>query len=410
MITVEYERPKLYAKQEAAFFNLARLVGIEATTKAGKTVGGIAWLVEQAFRGKPGWNYWWVAPITAQAQIAFTRMKAGLPRGTYTSNETKKTIELLTGQIIWFKGADKPDSLYGEDVYAAVIDEGSRVKEGAWHAVRSTLTATRGPIRIIGNVKGRKNWFYKLCRRAEGVMPINPTQMQYHKIVAVDAVRAGVLDMEEVNAARQDLPEDVFKELYEAEPSDDAGNPFGIAAIRKIRIPKMSDREPITWGWDFARKMDFTVGIALDDRGHVCRFERWQRPWQETIADIKSLTGHIQAFCDSTGVGDAIVSALQENGGSNFEGYLFTGPSKQKLMESLKMAIHHSEIWVPEGSLIIDEMEEFEYQYTRTGVRYSAPDGAHDDCVCSLALANLGRQAHKGLDVWERAFGDGAPN
>ena len=25
--------------------------------------------------------------------------------------------------------------------------------------------------------------------------------------------------------------------------------------------------------------------------------------------------------------------------------------------------------------------------YTRTGVRYSAPEGAHDDCVCMLALA-----------------------
>ena len=34
-----------------------------------------------------------------------------------------------------------------------------------------------------------------------------------------------------------------------------------------------------------------------------------------------------------------------------------------------------------------DELETFEYVYTRTGVRYSAPDGLHDDCVCALALA-----------------------
>ena len=56
--------------------------------------------------------------------------------------------------MLWFKGADKPDALYGEDVYAAVIDEASRCKEEAWHAVRSTLTATRGPIRIIGSGLG----------------------------------------------------------------------------------------------------------------------------------------------------------------------------------------------------------------------------------------------------------------
>jgi hypothetical protein len=33
------------------------------------------------------------------------------------------------------------------------------------------------------------------------------------------------------------------------------------------------------------------------------------------------------------------------------------------------------------------ELETFEYEYTRTGVRYSAPEGLHDDCVCALALA-----------------------
>jgi hypothetical protein len=31
------------------------------------------------------------------------------------------------------------------------------MKEDAWTAIQSTLTATRGPVRIIGNVKGKKN-------------------------------------------------------------------------------------------------------------------------------------------------------------------------------------------------------------------------------------------------------------
>ena len=35
----------------------------------------------------------------------------------------------------------------------------------------------------------------------------------------------------------------------------------------------------------------------------------------------------------------------------------------------------------------ISELEAFEYEYTRTGVRYTAPPGMHDDCVCALALA-----------------------
>jgi FkbM family methyltransferase len=34
------------------------------------------------------------------------------------------------------------------------------------------------------------------------------------------------------------------------------------------------------------------------------------------------------------------------------------------------------------------ELENFEYEYTRTGVKYSAPSGMHDDAVNSIALAN----------------------
>ena len=33
------------------------------------------------------------------------------------------------------------------------------------------------------------------------------------------------------------------------------------------------------------------------------------------------------------------------------------------------------------------ELEAFEYEYRQGGVRYSAPEGMHDDGVCALALA-----------------------
>ena len=49
-----------------------------------------------------------------------------------------------TGRPSGSSPAITPDSLYGEDVYGAVIDEASRMKEDAWVAIQSTLTATRG--------------------------------------------------------------------------------------------------------------------------------------------------------------------------------------------------------------------------------------------------------------------------
>jgi hypothetical protein len=76
-------------------------------------------------------------------------------------------------------------------------------------------------------------------------------------------------------------------------------------------------------------------------------------------------------------------------------GFKYTSTSKQQLMESLASSIHKKEIGFPEGP-IKDELEIFEYLFTSTGVRYSAPVGFHDDCVNALALANKCRIENRG--------------
>jgi phage FluMu gp28-like protein len=330
-----------------------------------------------------GRNYWWVAPVYPQAQIAFRRMKRGLPQSIARVNESALTLALPNGATIWFKSAEKPDNLYGEDVYAAVVDEASRCREDAWFAVRSTLTATRGPVRIIGNVKGRKNWAYNLARKAQA----GEQGMAYAKLTAFDAVAAGILSADEVEDAKRQLPAQVFRELYLAEPSDDGGNPFGHDAIRAC-IKPLSTEPPTAFGIDLAKSVDWTVPLGLDANGVTCKFDRWQGPWDTTKQRIKALVGKTPALVDATGVGDPVVEDLQRESGYNYEGFKFSSTSKQQLMEGLAVAIQQREIGYPnEPPTIVNELMAFEYEYTRTGVRYSAPEGMHDDCVCALALA-----------------------
>lgn len=397
-----YERPFLYPKQKAAIFEEARFSLIEASTKAGKTSGCIAWIVEQAAEGQAGHNYWWVAPVSDQALIAFRRMMRSLPADMFTANLSLKTITLANGAVIWFKSGDKPNSLYGEDVYAAVLDEASRMKEDAYIAVRTTLTYTRGAVRIIGNVRGRKNWFFRMARKAERdeLLDLPNREMAYHKIVAADAVAAGVLDQKEIDDAREQLPEQWFKELYFAEASDDGGNPFGLQYIEAIIKPDLgggvvSNKMPRAWGWDLAKKRDYFVGIALDEDGAVCRFVRHHgMPWGEVKNTIIANTGRTPALADSTGVGDPIVEDVQRmmgqhpGGEGSFQGYIFTSASKQRLMEGLAAGIQGKTVWLADN-VVRQELEQFEFEVTRTGVRYSAPDGYFDDCVCALALAKM---------------------
>lgn len=404
--TYNYVRPALYKEQSDAIFYPkdklgahARWSWVEASTKSGKTVGCIAWLYEMALvHGKPGRNFWWVAPVYGQAKIAFRRLKLFLPKDQFESNEQDQTVTLPNGAIIWFKSGDKPDSLYGEDVWAAVIDEASRCKEEVYHAVRSTLTATRGPARFIGNVKGRRNWFYKGARKAEAGLPGH----SFHKITAAQAVAAGVLAKEEIEGAEGDLPAAVFKELYYAEASDDQGNPFGYDAIKAIVKP-LSKLPVQVWGADLAKKRDWTVLIGLDKNGDIAHFERFQKSWEETTNILIQRIGLYPALIDATGVGDPIVERIQKQC-PDAEGYIFSQQSKQRLMEGLAVAIQRRETSALEG-IHEQELESFEYEYTRTGVRYTAPEGFTDDCVYAHGLAVSIKGKEVDLSEWEKLVG-----
>lgn len=391
MPTITLELPKPYPKQREAIWADARIAIIEAGTKNGKTVGCMLWMLDRLLNhGAAGRNYWWVAPVYPQAKIAYRRIKrllktSGFPHQYWQSHDTDLTISVPGCGTIWFKSAEKPDNLYGEDVYAAVIDEASRMREDAWFAIQSTVTATRAPIRIIGNVKGRGNWFYKVGLQARQ----GDKSMHYAKLTCWDAVAAGILSREEVEERERTLPPHVFRQLYLAEPADDGGNPFGIEAIRRCVRP-LSDGEPVAWGIDLAKSQDWCWAIALDEAGDMCRSERWRSPWNETETRILGLVGDVPTLIDSTGVGDPIVERLQRTA-PNIEGFKFTSESKQRIMEGLASAIHRQAVGLS-GDDLLAELESFEYEETRTGVKYSAPDGLHDDGPCALALVVYHRE------------------
>ena len=376
-----YSWPDLYPKQRQAIYARERYAVIEASTKSGKTFGCMGWLLEKAVAGGDGHAFWWISPSYYQSKIAYKRYLRAIPPLLRKPNGTELTIELLNGAVLWFKSGDEPDLLFGDDVYAAVMDEVTRMREEAWFAVRSTLTATQGQLRMIGNVVGRRNFAYLLARRAES----GRANWAYSKLTALDAVAAGVLKAEEVEDARDALPDSVFRELYLAEPTEDGSNPFDVRAIEDCRAP-LADGPAICYGVDLAKSVDWTTITGLNKDRHVCSFDRFQQPWGNTVIRIRSTVGGVPCLVDSTGVGDPILEELQKGAG-NFEGFKFTSASKQQIMEGLAVAIQKREIRFPEG-VIVDELMQFTFLYTRTGVIYTAPAGLHDDCVCGLALAN----------------------
>ncbi|ASZ14519.1 hypothetical protein KTO58_01210 [Chitinophaga pendula] len=388
---IRYTRPFLYNYQRKILDDPARFTVTEASTKVGKTASHVIWLIEKAIalpnlvlkgggHPPPGSSVWWVAPVYGQAEIAFNRMRKQVSnKAFFRVNESKLRLTLPTDVNIYFKSADKPDNLYGDDVYAAVFDEFTRAKQAAWTALRSTLTFTNGPCKFIGNVKGKKNWGYQLALKGKAGEP----GYSYHRITAYDAAAEGLLSYEEIEAAKNDLPEHAFRELYLAEAAEDGSNPFGESHITACVKP-ISDLPPVCFGIDLAKYTDWTVIVGLDINGDVCYFDRFRKDWKQTTETICNLPD-LPMLIDSTGVGDAIVEQIQRSR-QYAEGLKFTPISKQQLMEALAWAIQNGEIGYPDG-VITGELESFEFFHTPTGTRYTAPAGFHDDTVCALALA-----------------------
>jgi hypothetical protein len=428
---VAYRRPPLYPAQEQAIFCDARYGLVEAATKTGKTTGCLAWLFEKAcLLGAPGRFFWWVAPVYKQAGIAYQRAKRYLPKGMFEARDGAQEIVLPNGATVCFKSAEKPDNLYGEDVYAAVVDEATRVREASWHALRSTLTYTKGPVRFIGNVKGRKNWMFKLARRAQA----GEKNMHYAKLTAYDAVAAGVLDAEEIEDAKRTLPPAVFGELYLAEPSSDGENPFGFQALKECYQEQLAPGPVVAWGIDLGKSVSWTVMHGLNREKRVAGWKRFQMPWRETIAEIRRTVGRTAALVDSTGVGDVVVEHLQsgplperapqapppsrnrlvqsgvfpperpatpfdewdkqlaelKQACPNLAGFVIGAVSRQQILEQAAIETQQRSWGIYKGldDVAANEFESMEYVFSRTGgMRYETPEGMTDDCIFGAALA-----------------------
>ena len=217
---INIKSPNLTGYQKDWLYDPARFVFTEACTKAGKTHSHLWWIYERAHESwnKKGNEHWWVAPGYSQTEIAFKRLKRRLDSRAYRINNSKLTITCPNGAVIMFKTAKDPDALFGEDVHSVVFDEAPRAKKEAWYALRTTITATKGLVRMIGNFGGVSNWMHQLKEKAK-----TDPAYSYYRITATQAIEAGILDQDEVDQARADLPSKVFLQLYmaEAQKSDD---------------------------------------------------------------------------------------------------------------------------------------------------------------------------------------------
>jgi len=364
------ELPKPHINQKQILDCTSRFRVVMAGRRFGKSELSQIELIINALQGK---KVAYITPTYQLARVFFDQLTKLLP---FECNKSELSIKFVNDGSVEFFTGERLDNLRGRKFHLVVIDEASFIPdlENGWlNSIRPTLTDYKGRALFISTPKGR-NYFYSLFLKN------GETDWQSFKFTTYDNP---YIDKAEIDDARVQLPEVVFEQEYMANPSENASNPFGSAYIKQCTYP-ISNEQPIVYGIDLAKSVDHTVIIGLDRNGSVCYFDRFQKDWRMTKQVINSLP-KAPILIDSTGVGDPIFEDLQRDG-LNITGQKFSQTTKQQMMIGLASAIQQRKITFPEGT-ITQELEIFEYQYTATGVKYSAPQGFHDDCVMALGLA-----------------------
>lgn len=356
------------------------------------------------------WPHWIIGPSYRQVKsIIWTRMKALLRVDSdWIFNEQElSATHPIAGTKIELKGADNEESLRGVGLSSVGLDEFASFKANVWpEIIRPMLADRRAPALFIGTPKGR-NHFFDLYNKQDQDWQSWGYPTAINKYIAPD----------EIEQARKDMSERLFKQEFLAEFLDDETGVF-----KRVRICIAGELEaPIqgrfyVMGVDLAKTEDFTVLTVIDSiTRRVVAFERFQDVmWREQKLKIQFLArkyNHAMCVVDSTGLGDPIQEDLQHSGVST-EAFKFTNESKMQLIEQLAIAIEQRQITFPNIEILVDELMNYEYTITDQGrIKYGAPAGKHDDCVISLGLAVWGirHQLHEAQvvqDQYEVAWGE----
>lgn len=366
---------------------------VMAGRQSGKTLCGIAEICTDAMT-QPGHMDWWVCNNLEVKPRAWRGLLDFLPKEVvHKTNETERRIRLINGSEIYVKSAAGDDSLVSESLDFVVCDEAGLWKEAAWERGVSPMLTARPDARVlmIGTPRS-KNWFYRFWLRGVKDRPEYDPEYESFQWKSEDSPYA---DLKYLAERRRNMPVDLYREEYEADPLDSTSGVF--RNVRNCVRTMMMPADPMTViGADFARKRDFSAFIPMNSARQALAVYRSQEDYplqRQQLAQLSVRNNFARIIGDEAGPGDPFIQEIRA-AGFQVEGVNTNGPMKRTIIDNLRLAFEQGTVSIPNDEVLISELEDYEYEVLPSGaLRYSAPDGKHDDTVIALALALWGQRA-----------------
>ncbi len=337
----------------------------------------------------------WVSPVYSQATKVFQQIFQILqPAGLVKSaNKADFIIQLINGTTIYFKSSERPETIRGLSINYAFIDEAQDCKDIAWkQSILPTLSAAGKKCIITGTPK-RKNWFYDVFMLGKSQTHTN------HKSYHGSSVDSPYVSKEFIEEQKRTLPPKIFKQEFLAEWQDNEGAVFqGLDKVCINEVWPDQNQSKVYAGLDIGNKGDYSVLTIIDELGRVLYMWRDNRIEYSQIADkVAEICRHYKVrdlLVETNGVGDPVFEMIKKRY-SRTSPLFQTNQTKENIIRRLMGDIQDTTLELPSFNLfptLQEELEIFEYEVLPSGkIRYTHPQGFHDDAVISLAIANWNR-------------------
>jgi hypothetical protein len=346
----------------------------------------------------------WVSPVYSQANKVQKELSSAIQSSKIidTCNYSDNYIKLKTGSEIYFRSAERYDNIRGYTFDYCIVDEAAYIKEEAWTtAIKPTLAVRGKKILFLSTPKG-KNWFYNLYQLSN----VNSNYQAYNGPTSTNPF----VKQTEIDEARQTLPPNIFKTEYLAEFVDDGGEVFSNLSNNTFNEwPKPNGT--IYCGIDLGKQNDYTVATFMDNNGNIVEIYRDNhKAWNDMIIELSALINKYNAktYIEVNNVGDVIFEQLKGKV-KQIEPFVTSNRSKTEAIEGLILDLNENNIKIPNKQLysaLYNELSVFTYEYSpkSRSIKYGAPNGHYDDCVISLAIANLCRKKLRTLGTYSYIY------
>jgi len=365
----------------------ARFKVLSAGRRWGKTRLGVNECLDVAAQGG---RAWWVSPSYKTSEVGWRPLRQIARKISGAEIRlVDRVVNFPGGGFVAVRSADNPDSLRGEGLDFVVMDECAFMQREAWtEAIRPALSDRQGKVLFISTPKGR-NWLWEIYQR--GVSGEDGWQSWTFPTSSNPFIAK-----EEIEAAKRDLPEMIFRQEYLAEFIDDAGGVFRRVQEAAVLEPReYEEGKQYIAGVDVAASVDFTVVSVLDaeskDQVYLDRFNRVDYPVLIDRLEAVYRRYHMTSMVvESNSIGRPVIDELVTRG-LNIIPFTTTSATKQSIIQNLQAAFENGQIRILNNPVLIGELLSFESKRNASGgFSYSAPDGMNDDCVMSLAIAWYG--------------------